>query len=349
MKILVIADSLETFRIHQDCTYIMMQKLSKNKHSIYTAQNSDLYLDNSGLYVNTNLTDVFEPKVENNITSWYNCSKKIIMNVLEFDAVLMRTDPPYDMEYLYGTHLLEYAHEKGVVVINSPHSLRQFPEKTSIFNYPEHIAPTCISKDKQVLKNFINEHGACILKPLDFMSGYGVVYIDEKGTNLGSLIDLFASGNNHKPRTLMIQKFLPSINEGDKRILIINNTIVPYRLTRLLAPEIDAIRSNIGVSGKYSIDELSASDLSIAKVVQENMKKNGIFIVGLDIIGESITEINITSPGGFQEITGSGLVDVGEIWYNEFIDFMKQYKKKKGGIFNRLLNNVSELTKSITQ
>jgi glutathione synthase len=315
MKVLVVADNLSTFNTKHDCTYIMLQKLAHYGHTIYTCETKHIHQNNDGVFVDAYPTDI----ALNQLTNWYQQLNSENLSILDFNLILMRTDPPYDLEYIYATYLLEYASTKGISVMNSPSALRQNSEKLSIFKYPQYITPTCVTKDKDVMQQFIKQHGGSILKPLDLMSGRGIFYIDEKATNLSAALELFRLNNNDKPCTLMIQKRIAEIANGDKRILIIGDSIIPYCLTRRINPEKDNVRSNIGAGGTYTIDKLSDKDVEIATAIQADLKKQNIFMAGIDVIGEYLTEINITSPGGFQEITGSGLIDVGEIWYNETI------------------------------
>ncbi len=320
MKVLVVSDNLSTFNTKNDCTYIMLQKLAHYGHVIYTCETHHMHKNNDGVFINAYPTEIALKER----TNWYKQHPQENLSILEFSLILMRTDPPYDMEYIYATQLLQYASDNNISVMNNPYALRQNSEKLSIFKYPQYIAPTCVTKDKKIIRDFIKQNGVSILKPLDLMSGRGIFYIDENSTNLNAALELFMTNNNDKSCTLMIQKCIPEIINGDKRILIIGDTIIPYALTRRINPEKDNVRSNIGAGGNYTIDKLSDKDLEIANAVKTDLQKQNIFMAGLDIIGEYLTEINITSPGGFQEITDSGFIDVGEIWYNETIKAVTQ-------------------------
>ena len=210
----------------------------------------------------------------------------------------MRKDPPFDSEYFYSTHLLEQAEREGARVFNRPRSLRDHPEKLAIMEFAEFIGPTLVTRDADDIRRFHAEHRDIILKPLDGMGGMGIFRVRDDALNLGSIIETL---NKYGAQTVMVQRFLPEIAQGDKRILLIGGEPVPYCLARI--PQGTEVRGNLAAGGKGVAQPLSARDRQIAEAVAPVLAQRGLLLVGLDVIGDCITEINVTSPTGFQEIT----------------------------------------------
>jgi glutathione synthase len=327
IKVLMVADPLQGFNTYSDSSYLMLQKLAEHQHTIYTCETKHLYMNNDGVFAQAFNTIIHNAQTISEKQAWFTQQTPAQhLSLAEFDCILMRTDPPYNMEYIYATHILTQATNLGVCVMNHPHALREHSEKLTIFNYPEYITKTCVTKDVGVMQEFIRMHGPCILKPLDLMAGFAIFYIDEKATNLKAHIELFTISNQGKPCTLMLQKYIPDIIYGDKRVMIIGDTIVPYTVTRLLDPESDAIRTNLRLNDSHSIEPITPKELEIAQCVQKNMQANNIFFAGLDIIGNYLTEINITSPTGFPSIMRSKKYPVLDIWYQELIKYIQKHK-----------------------
>jgi glutathione synthase len=214
------------------------------------------------------------------------------------DAVLMRKDPPFDSEYFYATHLLTQAEREGARVFNHPGALRDHPEKLAILEFPRFISPTLVTRDAGDVKRFHAEHADIILKPLDGMGGMGIFRVGPDGLNLGSIVETLNRGG---AQTLMVQKYLPEIVKGDKRVLVIRGVPVPFALARI--PQGTEIRGNLAVGGKGVAQPLTARDREIAETLGPILAARGLLLVGLDIIGDCLTEINVTSPTGFAEIT----------------------------------------------
>jgi glutathione synthase len=225
----------------------------------------------------------------------------------DVDAVLMRKDPPFDPEYLYATHLLEQAEREGARVFNRPRALRDHPEKLAILEFPQHIAPTLVTRDADDVRRFHAAHGEIILKPLDGMGGMGIFRVGPDGLNLGSITETL---NRHGATTLMVQKFLPEIAQGDKRILVIDGVPVPFSLARI--PQGSEIRGNLAAGGKGVAQPLTDADRRIAEAIGPLLAGRGLLLVGLDVIGECLTEINVTSPTCFQEIAEQTGFDVAK-------------------------------------
>ena len=230
----------------------------------------------------------------------------------------MRKDPPFDAEYFYATHLLEQAEREGARIFNKPRALRDHPEKLAILEFPDFIGPTLVTRDAEDIKRFHAEHQDIILKPLDGMGGTGIFQVKADGLNLGAITETL---NQDGTQTVMVQKFLPAISEGDKRVLVIGGQPVPYSLARI--PQGGEVRGNLAVGGKGVAQPLSARDRFIAESLGPILFARGVLLVGLDVIGDSLTEINVTSPTCFQEIFDQTGFDVAAM----FIDALEAAMK----------------------
>jgi glutathione synthase len=248
------------------------------------------------------------------LPAWFSEEPPTQRALCDFSAVIMRKDPPFDSEYFYATHLLEQAQREGARVFNKPAALRDHPEKLAILEFPEFIGPTLVTREPEQVRRFHAEHADIILKPLDGMGGMGIFRVRQDGLNLGSIIETL---NKDGTQTLMVQKFLPAISAGDKRILVIGGKPVPYCLARI--PQGSEVRGNLAVGGKGIAQALSASDLAIAHALGPVLAQRGLLLVGLDVIGDFLTEINVTSPTCFREITDQSGFDVAAM----FIDALE--------------------------
>jgi len=228
----------------------------------------------------------------------------------------MRKDPPFDSEYFYATHLLQQAEREGARVFNRPAALRDHPEKLAILEFPQFIGPTIVTRDAAAVRAFHAEQRDVILKPLDGMGGMGIFRVGPDGLNLGSIVETL---NMDGAQTLMVQKYLPEIAQGDKRILVIDGQPVPFSLARI--PQGSEIRGNLAAGGKGVAQPLSARDREIADALGPILAARGLLLVGLDVIGDSLTEINVTSPTCFQEITDQTGFDVARM----FIDALERH------------------------
>jgi glutathione synthase len=227
----------------------------------------------------------------------------------------MRKDPPFDSEYFYATHLLEQAEREGAKVFNKPRALRDHPEKLAILEFPQFIGPTLVTRDAEAIRRFHAVHEDIILKPLDGMGGMGIFRVKADGLNLGGIIETL---NKDGAQTVMVQKFLPAIAQGDKRVLVIGGQPVPYCLARI--PQGGEVRGNLAVGGKGVAQPLSESDRRIAEGLGPILAARGLLLVGLDVIGDSLTEINVTSPTCFQEISDQTGFDVAAM----FVDALER-------------------------
>ncbi|MEW6099451.1 MAG: glutathione synthase [Pseudomonadota bacterium] len=301
MKFLFLADPLDRFKIYKDSTYAMMREAAARGHELWACEPRHLAWRTGSRVVAratpVHLTGVSDP--------WYEAGEPQVVELASFDAVLMRKDPPFDTEYFYATHLLEQAEREGARVFNSARALRDHPEKLAVMEFPQFIAPTLVSRDAEEIREFHAEHGDVVLKPLDGMGGMGIFRVGPDGLNLGSIIETLNQGGT---RTIMIQRYLPQIVQGDKRVLVIGGEPIPYVLARI--PQGSEIRGNLAAGGKGVAQPLNERDRETARAIGRVLAARGLLLIGLDIIGECVTEINVTSPTCFQEIAQQTGYDV---------------------------------------
>ncbi|MBX9794105.1 MAG: glutathione synthase [Burkholderiaceae bacterium] len=314
MKLLFVADALEGFNTTKDTTFVMMREAAARGHTLLACQPRDLMWQRGGRVTGY----VREITLTPDGPSWF-CAKQqapgeVPVVLAEVDAVVMRKDPPFDSEYFYATHLLGQAEREGARVFNRASALRDHPEKLAILEFPQFIGPTLVTRDASDIRRFHAEHQDIILKPLDGMGGMGIFRVGPDALNLGSIIETL---NRHGEQTVMVQRYLPEIIRGDKRILLIDGQPIPFALARI--PQGSEIRGNMAVGGKGVAQPLSPRDREIAEAIGPVLAARGLLLVGLDVIGDCVTEINVTSPTGFQEITKQTGFDVAKA----FIDALE--------------------------
>ena len=296
MKIAFCADPLAGFKTYKDSTYAMMVEAARRGHEVYAFEQKDMAID--GGAVLANVTRIHLTDVTGTAAHWFDAAAPEALHLKAFDAVIMRKDPPFDMEYIYATYLLELAESQGARVFNKPAAVRSNNEKLSITQFPQFIAPTLVTSDDARIRAFHAEHRDIILKPLDGMGGTGIFRVRDDAMNLGAIIEtLTANGRT----TIMVQRFIPAIAKGDKRILLIGGTVVPFCLARI--PQGGEVRGNLAAGGLGVAQPISARDREIAEALAPQLAQRGLLLVGLDVIGDFMTEINVTSPTCFQEIT----------------------------------------------
>ncbi len=249
-----------------------------------------------------------EVRVQDQKSDFYSLSDSQYRPLEDFDVIMMRKDPPFDSEFLYATQMLELAEQRGSLVVNKPQSLRDCNEKLFTSWFADSIADTLVSSRADVIKAFHKKHGDVILKPLDGMGGASIFKVGADGSNLGVIIETLTEKGQ---RYAMVQKYLPEIKDGDKRILIINGEPVPYSLARI--PSAGETRGNLAAGGSGRAQPLSDSDWALARKVAPELKKRGLIIVGLDVIGDRITEINVTSPTCMREIENAYDINIAEM------------------------------------
>jgi len=304
MKIAFLADPLDTFKTYKDSTFAMMREAARRGHAIYAFEQTDMVLE-SGL-VSANVTAI---TLTGEAEDWYRAAPATVTFLSEFDAIVVRKDPPFDMEYIYTTYLLELAEKQGARVLNKPAAIRNHNEKLAIAQFPQYTAPTLVTRDARRLRAFHAEHRDIILKPLDGMGGMGIFRIGKDGMNLGSVIETLTDNG---ARTIMAQRYIPEIAVGDKRILLIGGKVVPYVLARI--PQGGEVRGNLAAGGLGVAQAISAREREIAEALGPILAQRGLLLVGLDVIGHYLTEINVTSPTCFQEITQQSGFDVAAMF-----------------------------------
>ena len=296
MNILFIADPLESFKIYKDTTFAMMREAERRGHRISTCEPQHLSWQSGGQVT----TQARHITLTGDAGAWFVADKARpggLASIASFDAVLMRKDPPFDSEYFYSTHLLEQAEREGARVFNRPRALRDHPEKLAILEFAQFSAPTLVTRNAADIKRFHAEHQDIILKPLDGMGGMGIFRVRQDGLNLGSIIETL---NKNGAQSVMVQKFLPEIAQGDKRLLVIGGKPVPFSLARI--PQGSEVRGNLAAGGLGVAQPLSTRDFEIAQALGPVLAARGLLLAGIDVIGDYVTEINVTSPTCFQEI-----------------------------------------------
>ena len=312
MKLLFVADPLESFKTYKDTTFSMMREAAKRGHEIWACEPADLVWVRGARVV---ARDARAITLTGDAEAWFTVVAEGELALADTQAVIMRKDPPFDSEYFYATHLLSQAEREGARVFNSPAALRNHPEKLAILEFPQYIGPTLVTRSADAVRAFHAEHRDIILKPLDGMGGMGIFRVGPDGMNLGSITETL---NKDGAQTLMVQKYLPEIVHGDKRVLVIGGQPVPFCLARI--PQGSEIRGNLAAGGKGVAQALSERDREIATALGPILAARGLLLVGLDIIGDSLTEINVTSPTCFQEITQQTGFDVAAM----FIDALER-------------------------
>ena len=314
MNILFVADPLESFKIYKDTTFVMMREAQRRGHSISACEPQDLQWQTGGV-VTAQVRDIH---LTGDKTDWFSVSQPLFANspraLKDFGAIIMRKDPPFDSEFFYATHLLEQAEREGAKVFNKPRALRDHPEKLAIMEFPQFSGPTLVTRSAEAIRRFHAEHKDIILKPLDGMGGMGIFRVKEDGLNLGGIIETL---NKNGAESVMVQKFLPEIALGDKRVLVIGGKPVPYCLARI--PQGGEVRVNLAVGGKGVAQPLSPRDREIGEALGPILAARGLLLVGVDVIGDCVTEINVTSPTCFQEIFDQTGCDVAAL----FIDALE--------------------------
>lgn len=311
MRILFVADPLASFKIHKDTTFAMMRECQRRGHEVWACDTRDLMWQ-SGAPVTAHMQQIH---LTGHATPWFEVTQSTALALHTFDAVIMRKDPPFDSEFFYATHLLERAEREGARVFNQPRALRDHPEKLALMEFASFASPTLVTRDAQTIRDFHATHGDIILKPLDGMGGMGIFRVKADGLNLGGIIETL---NRDGAQTVMVQKFIPEIAQGDKRVLVIGGEPVPFCLARI--PQGGEVRGNLAAGGKGVAQPISARDREIAESLGPVLFERGLLLVGLDVIGECLTEVNVTSPTCFQEITDQTGFDVAAM----FVDALER-------------------------
>ena len=309
MNLLFVADPLASFKTYKDSTFAMMREAASRGHTLLACEPRDLRWQRGGPVVAALREITLTGATFENSHDWFTVVSEHVAPLHTLGAVLMRKDPPFDSEYFYATHLLGQAEREGARVFNKPAALREHPEKLAIMEFPQFIGPTLVTRSEADVKAFHAEHRDIILKPLDGMGGMGIFRVGADGLNLGSIVETLNQGG---AQTIMVQKYLPEIVKGDKRVLVIGGEPVPYALARI--PQGSEIRGNLAAGGKGVAQPLSTRDREIAGTLGPILAARGLLLVGLDVIGDHLTEINVTSPTCFAEITQQTGFDVAKMF-----------------------------------
>jgi glutathione synthase len=293
LKILFVADPLESFKTYKDSTYTMMREAQRRGHRVLACEPRELrWVRGAGVTARAR-----EIALTGQEDDWFGVvATHEALSLRDTDAVVMRKDPPFDSEYFYATHLLGQAGREGARVFNRPAALREHPEKLAILEFPDFIAPTLVTRSEADIRAFHAEHRDVILKPLDGMGGMGIFRVGPDGLNLGVICETLNRGG---ASTVMVQKYLPEIAQGDKRVLVIGGRPVPFALARI--PQGGEVRGNLAAGGRGVAMPLTPREREIAQTLGPVLAARGLLLVGLDVIGPCLTEINVTSPTCFRE------------------------------------------------
>jgi glutathione synthase len=299
MKLLFVADPLASLKPRKDSSVAMMRAAHARGHAVSACEAAHLYVRGGQVCVDADALDISPDE------AWYRALGKRERLLTDFDAIVMRTDPPVDTDYLLATHLLGIAEAAGARVLNRPAALRDCNEKLAILDFPQFVAPTLVAAQAVEIEAFLIEHGDIIVKPLTEMGGSGVFRLGVGDPNRNAILETLT---HRGQRPIMAQRYLPEIAEGDKRILLIDGEVVPFALARI--PQPGETRGNLAAGGTARAQPLSERDRAIAEAIAPWAQMRGIFLAGLDVIGDCLTEINVTSPTGFQEIAAQAGYDV---------------------------------------
>lgn len=288
----VIMDPIEKINITKDSTWAMILAAQKRGWQVRYMQQSNLYASNGNVYAESRLVTLLPGQ-----DPWLELSQPTTHELSDCHAILMRKDPPFDLEYIYTTYKLELAELRGTLIVNKPQSLRDCNEKFFTTWFPQCAPPTLVTRSAELLRQFIRDHGDCIFKPLDGMGGASIFRVQSDDPNKGVIIETLTRDGT---TSVMAQSFIPEISEGDKRILMVDGKAVPYALARV--PKAGETRGNLAAGGTGKGIALSERDVWISKQVAPVLKEKGILFAGLDVIGDYLTEINVTSPTCIREL-----------------------------------------------
>lgn len=333
MDILFIVDAIDSFNIKKDSSYAMMREAQRRGGAVFVCELHDIRWSNTnepgrgaGVQARVRQLELAQhpqPVATSEATAlpmpWYRVVETMQRSLAGFDAVIMRKDPPFDSEYYFATCLLSQAEREGARVFNTGAAIRNHSEKLALMEFSQYAAPTLVSRDTNTLQAFHAEHTDVIFKPLDGMGGAGVFRVKPDALNLGSVLEQLTHNGQ---QSIMAQRYLPAITDGDKRVLIIDGEPVPYALARI--PQGTDIRGNLAAGAKGVAQPLSETERETAQNIGKVLAPRGLFLIGLDIIGDHVTEINVTSPTCFQEIMAQTDCDVAK----HFIDVLEARIKR---------------------
>jgi glutathione synthase len=314
MKIAFVVDPLDSFKIYKDSSFAMMREAVSRGHEVHAMEQHELAWRNGSVTGHARRVHL-----TGDSKAWYRADLHNEVPLSRFDAVLMRKDPPFDNEYLYSTYLLELAEAEGARVFNRPRAIRDHNEKLAIAQFRQYAAPTLVTRHEPLLRSFLAEHGDIILKPLDGMGGSSVFRVRVADPNVNVIIETITGQG---ARTVMAQRYIPEIVQGDKRVLLIGGKPVRYALARI--PKPGESRGNLAAGGTGVARELSPRDREIAEALAPVLFARGLLLVGLDIIGDYLTEVNVTSPTCLQEITAQTGLNVAGLMLDALEEAVRQ-------------------------
>ena len=291
MRIALILDPLASLKPYKDTSLAIMREAAKRGHELFVSMQGDLFLKHDQVRLNALSFQFTEGH------HWFTLGEYSEYTPKDFDVVLMRKDPPFDNEFLYSTYLLDLAEKQGARVLNHPASVRDWNEKLAVANFPQFAPEFLVSRDNALIRDFLRAQGDIVVKPLDGMGGSSIFRLTQQDPNISVILETITDFGK---RTIMAQRYLPEITAGDKRIIVIDGDPLPYSLARI--PMAGETRGNLAAGGTGVAQPLTARDLEIATTVGKVLKQKGLFLVGLDVIGNHLTEINVTSPTGMVEI-----------------------------------------------
>lgn len=297
LKVGIVMDPIQHIKPHKDSSFAMLLEAQRRGHQLFYMEPQDLYLQNGRPYAEVSELKVWDRIDAKSDRQYYGFGQTQNQPLKELDLILIRQDPPFNNDYLYSTHMLELAEAEGVLVVNKPQTLRDANEKLYASWFPDCIPPTLVAAKPDLIKRFIEDHLDTILKPLDAMGGASIFRVKKGDPNLNVIIETMTDHGKH---AIMAQTYLPEIKQGDKRILLINGEPIPYALARI--PAEGETRGNIAAGGTGIGIELSERDFWLCEQIKPTLQKKGLHFVGLDVIGDYITEINVTSPTCIREL-----------------------------------------------
>ena len=292
IKLGMVMDNIDHINIKKDTSFAMLLEAQARNWELHYMNLNDLFLRNGKAFARTRII-----KVQRDPKNWYSFLGEQDIALDQLNVILMRKDPPFDQEYIYATYILERAESMGVYVINKPQSLRDANEKLFTAWFPHCCAETLVAREPARIRHFLLEQGEIILKPLDGMGGTSIFRLRQDDPNLSVILETMTHYNS---RYVMAQKYLPAIIDGDKRILLVNGEVIPYALARI--PAQGETRGNLAAGGRAEGRELTERDRWIANQVGPTLREKGLIFVGIDVIGDTLTEINVTSPTCVQEL-----------------------------------------------
>ena len=300
-KLGVVMDPIGDLNYKKDSTLALLWAASDRDLELFYMEPADLFLDQG-----VPMGDMAPLEVFKDAQRWHNLGETQTRPLTELDAILMRRDPPFDIEYIYSTYILEAAEREGTLIVNRCQSLRDCNEKVFATQFPQCCPPVVVSADNERLKAFHSEHGDVIFKPLDGMGGAGIFRVGPDDPNLNVVLETLTRFGHS---TIMGQRFIPEIKDGDKRVMVVDGEAIPWCLARV--PPAGETRGNLAVGGKGTTQALTERDQWIVSQVAPTLREKGLLLAGLDVIGDYLTEINITSPTGLREIDAACDTDIG--------------------------------------